>query len=90
MPSTLAVLAVVLGFMPAPDLSTDLLRVNYAALENSISGYSETSDRRGRIHLQGTNLRTSEPFDVVIDEEGHVAAVVGEKVVLFKVSRIIA
>ena len=90
MPSSLAVLAVVLGVIPAPNLSTHLLRIDYAALQETVGRYSQSIDQRGRIHLQGTNLRTSEPFDVVIDEEGHVAAVVGEKVVLFKVSGLIA
>jgi hypothetical protein len=82
-----AILAVALGLAPVKaDLPTQTFQYRPADYAGRIGRYSQSTDKRGIVHLRGFDRRTGRPFDIAVAKDGRVEGNIGETYVTFTVS----
>ena len=77
------ILAVALGLTPVQD--GQVVRLNAAAITRQIGRFAEVTDRQGVRHLRGFDVH-GRPYEVTVDHNGRVEAVIGGQVVEFTVA----
>jgi len=80
---TATIIAVALGMTPVDaGKPAQFVTGNY---ETMVGRYSQSTDRRGTVHIRGFDPRNGAPYELTINSRGEVEAEVAEHVVNFRV-----
>lgn len=80
------VVAVALGFAPVANNGTVQQAPDNYAMQ--VGRFIQSVDALGRTHLRGFNRFTGAPYELTLDQAGHVEGSVGDDYVTFEVHEI--
>ncbi|HEX6660899.1 MAG TPA: hypothetical protein VF067_03405 [Sphingomicrobium sp.] len=76
------VVAVALGLAPVRDDAAQTISGDYSAV---VGQFSQSVDNRGITHVTGFNRFNGAPYQISIDRDGYVKAIVGDSYITFRV-----
>ena len=80
---TATIIAVALGMAPIDTgKPAQVVTGDYAT---QVGPYAQSTDRRGTVHVRGSDPRNGAPYELTITPRGEVEAEVAERVVSFRV-----